>query len=105
MPLLRRRAVFAAKTETTVGTAETITASEGAYNARDFSIQPTVAVTRREGQGGFNYLAGIPEGMMGTCTITNGAHPTSAIMPATSAAIPALVAMVLIQGPQPSRHW
>ena len=52
MPLLRRRAVFAAKTETTVGTAETITASEGAYNARDFSIQPTVAVTRREGQGG-----------------------------------------------------
>jgi hypothetical protein len=71
MPLLRRRAVFAAKTETTVGTAETITASEGAYNARDFSIQPTVAVTRREGQGGFNYLAGIPEGMMGTCTIVH----------------------------------
>ena len=71
MPLLRRRAVFAAKIETTVGTAETITASEGAYNARDFSIQPTVAVTRREGQGGFNYLAGIPEGMMGTCTIVH----------------------------------
>lgn len=71
MPLLRRRAVFAAKVETTVGTAETITASEGAYNARDFSIQPTVAVTRREGQGGFNYLAGIPEGMMGTCTIVH----------------------------------
>ena len=71
MPLLRRRAVFAAKTETTVGTAETITASEGAYNARDFSIQPTVAVTRREGQGGFNYLAGIPEGMMGTCSIVH----------------------------------
>jgi len=71
MPLLRRRAVFAAKTETTVGTAETITGAEGAYNARDFSIQPTVAVTRREGQGGFNYLAGIPEGMMGTCTIVH----------------------------------
>jgi hypothetical protein len=63
--------VFAAKIETTVGTAETITASEGAYNARDFSIQPSVAITRREGQGGFNYLAGIPEGMMGTCTIVH----------------------------------
>lgn len=71
MTLLRRRAVFAAKVETTPGTAETITSSEGAYNARDFSIQPSVAVTRREGQGGFNYLPGIPEGMMGTCTIVH----------------------------------
>ena len=34
-------------------------------------IQPSIAVTRREGQGGFNYLAGIPEGMMGTCTIVH----------------------------------
>lgn len=71
MPLLRRKAVFAAKIEATVGTAETITASEGAFNARDFEIQPTVGMTRREGQGGFNYLAGIPEGIMGTCKITH----------------------------------
>lgn len=71
MPLLRRKSVFAAKVEATVGTAETITSSEGAYNARDVIIQPSVAVTRREGQGGFNYLEGIPEGMMGTCTITH----------------------------------
>ena len=71
MPLLRRRAVFAAKAEAVVGTAEAITVAEGAFNARDFSIQPTVAVTRREGQGGFNYLAGIPEGMMGTCSIVH----------------------------------
>jgi len=71
MSLLRRRAVFAAKVETTVGTAESITGAEGVYNARDFVIQPSVAVTRREGQGGFNYLPGIPEGMMGTCTIVH----------------------------------
>jgi hypothetical protein len=71
MPLLRRRSVFAAKVETTVGTAETITSAEGVYNARDVMIQPSIAVTRREGQGGFNYLAGIPEGMMGTCTIVH----------------------------------
>ena len=71
MPLLRRKSVFAAKVESTPGTAETITSAEGAYNARDVIIQPSVAVTRREGQGGFNYLAGIPEGMMGTCTIVH----------------------------------
>lgn len=71
MPLLRRRAVFAAKTESTAGTAETLSASEGVYNARDFTIQPSVAMTRREGQGGFNYLPSIPEGMQGTCTIVH----------------------------------
>jgi len=71
MPLLRRKSVFAAKTETTVGTAEAITSAEGAYNAYGVMIQPTIAVTRREGQGGFNYKAGIPEGMMGTCTIVH----------------------------------
>jgi hypothetical protein len=71
MPLLRRRAVFAAKIEATVGTAETLSASEGVFNARDFSIQPSVGMTRREGQGGFNYLTSIPEGMQGTCTIVH----------------------------------
>jgi hypothetical protein len=69
MPLLRRRAVFAAKVEGTIGTAETITSSEGAFNAYDFDIQPGIAMTRRDGQGGFNYRPSIPEGMMGTCTI------------------------------------
>lgn len=71
MPLLRRRAVFAAKVETTVGTAESLTGAEGVFNARDFTIQPNVTMTRREGQGGFNYLTSIPEGMTGTCTIVH----------------------------------
>ncbi|MFM7011422.1 MAG: hypothetical protein ACKO0Z_19190 [Betaproteobacteria bacterium] len=71
MPLLRRRAVFAAKIETTVGTAETLSASEGVFNARDFEIQPSISMTRREGQGGFNYLPSIPEGMSGTCKIVH----------------------------------
>jgi hypothetical protein len=71
MVLLRRRSVFAAKQETTVGTAEALTGTEGAFNARDFMIQPSVAMTRREGQGGFNYLASIPEGMQATCTIVH----------------------------------
>lgn len=71
MPLLRRRSVFAAKTEGTIGTAETLTGSEGVYNARDFEIQPTIGMTRREGQGGFNYLPSVPEGMIGTCKIVH----------------------------------
>jgi len=69
VPLLRRKSVFAAKIETTVGTAITLAGADGAFNARDFSIQPNVAMTRREGQGGFNYLLSVPEGMTGTCTV------------------------------------
>lgn len=72
MVMLRRRSVFAAKIETTVGTAESLTGAEGAFNAEEFMIQPSVAITRREGQGGFNYLPGIPEGMQGTCTVRFG---------------------------------
>jgi hypothetical protein len=70
MALLRRKSVFAAKIEGTVGTAETLAGTDGAFNAREFTIQPNIPVTRREGQGGFNYLPGIPEGMQGTCTVT-----------------------------------
>ena len=71
MPLLRRKAVFAAKIETSIGTAESLTGAEGVYNARDFELQPSIAMTRREGQGGFNYLTSIPEGMTGTCKIVH----------------------------------
>lgn len=71
MALLRRRAVFAAKIESTAGTAETLTNAEGVYVARDFSIVPNIGMTRREGQGGFAYLASVPEGMQATCTITH----------------------------------
>ena len=72
MPLLRRRSVFAAKVEGTIGTAEALTGAEGAFNAEDFMIQPNVPITRREGQGGFNYLPGVAEGMQGTCTVRMG---------------------------------
>ncbi len=71
MPLLRRKAVFAAAIEATIGTAESLDGTDGVFNARDFSLQPNIAMTRREGQGGFNYLTSIPEGMTGTCTIVH----------------------------------
>ena len=71
MPLLRRKAVFAAAIEGTIGTAESLDGTDGVFNARDFSLQPNIAMTRREGQGGFNYLTSIPEGMTGICTIVH----------------------------------
>lgn len=51
MPLLLRNRVFAAKTEGTIGTAESLTASEAAYNAYDVVIQPTAEFIKRKGQG------------------------------------------------------
>jgi hypothetical protein len=71
MSLLRRRAVFAAKTESAIGTAESLTNAEGVFNARDFLITPTIPIERREGQGGFNHIKGVPGPMQGTCTITH----------------------------------
>ena len=107
MPLLRRRAVFAAKVEGTIGTAESLTGAEGAFNARDFTIQPNVPITRREGQGGFNYLPGIAEGMQGTCTVTmdmaydGTAVPTwaSVLLPACGWVATAGVFSPLSEGP------
>lgn len=72
MPLLRRKSVFAAKTEGTIGTAESLTAAEGVYNAWNVNIQPNITVDEREGQGGFNYLEGIPGVRSGTATFTTG---------------------------------
>lgn len=71
MSLLRRRSVFAAKTEATVGTAESLSGTDGVFNARDFSIVPSIPMERREGQGGFNYDPSVPGPMMGTCSITH----------------------------------
>lgn len=68
--MLRRRSVFAAKIEGTVGTAESLAAADAAFNAFDVSIQPNITMTRREKQGGFNHLPGTPEGMQGTCTVS-----------------------------------
>jgi hypothetical protein len=71
MVLLRRRSVFAAKLEATVGAAENLTNAEGVFNARDFSIVPSIPFERREGQGGFNHIKSVPGAMQATCTITH----------------------------------
>lgn len=60
MPLLRKRRQIAAKVETTVGTAEALTASEAAFNVFDPDVNPQIDFETREGQGVFSSLPGVP---------------------------------------------
>lgn len=68
MPLLKRKCVLAAKIETTSGTAETVTATDAAFNAYNAIMQPSIAMTQREGQGGFGWLSSVPEGHQGAAS-------------------------------------
>lgn len=68
MPLLKRIRTLAAKVETNPGTAESLTSAEGVFNAYDLMIQPSIAMTDREGSGSFNYLTSISEGQTATVT-------------------------------------
>lgn len=68
MTLLMRKSVFAAAIETTPGTAETLAAGDGVFNAYNVQISPNIEVEEREGQAGFNRLAGVAGTKQGTCT-------------------------------------
>lgn len=60
MVLLMKNTLVAAASETTAGTAETLAAGDAAYNAYDLTWNLGLQVEKREGQGGFGKLAGIP---------------------------------------------
>lgn len=66
--LLKKRQTIAAKVETTIGTPETLNAATGVFNAYDISIQGDITVEQREGQGGFDMLAGVAGTRKGTMT-------------------------------------
>ena len=68
MPLLKRIRTLAAKVEATPGTAEALTNAEGVFNAYDVMLQPSIAMTDREGSGSFNHLTAISEGQTATVT-------------------------------------
>lgn len=70
MALIRRKRVLAAKVEGTVGTAETLTAAEAAFNCFNTQFQYNIEMEEREGQGGFNYIPSVPGGQQGTITFT-----------------------------------
>ncbi|XZE20860.1 hypothetical protein SH449x_000750 [Pirellulaceae bacterium SH449] len=67
-PLLSRKSVFAAKIETTAGTAETITAAEGVFNAQDILLNANPTFTERPGQGGVGRRPSTVEGHTGQMT-------------------------------------
>ena len=81
MSLLKRRSVFAAKIEATIGTAETLAAGDGAFNARNLKFVANIAMTDREGQGGFNYLPGVPSQRGCTVTFTTDAFYNGTTIP------------------------
>lgn len=68
MPLYKRKKTLAAKIEATPGTAESLTAAEGAFNAYDIMLQPSISFEDREGSGGFNYLTAISQARSATVT-------------------------------------
>lgn len=74
MVLLRKKRVFAAKTEAVPGTAETLAGADGVYNAYNVVIQPNIDVESREGQGAFNKLPGVPGAQSGTATFRTDVH-------------------------------
>lgn len=90
MPLLKRKRVFAAKIESTIGTAESLTSADGAFNVYDLMIQPTIAVEDRPAQGSFNQLPGTPGARLGTATFrTDVGYDGSAIPTWASVLLPA----------------
>lgn len=68
MPFLKRKRVLAAKIETTIGTPETLSASDAAMNIYNAMIQCTTDMEQREGQGGFGYFSATPAGRIGVAT-------------------------------------
>lgn len=67
-PLLKRVSTLCAKVESTVGTAESLTASDGAINVYDVEIQADIETEERQAQGSFSRLKGSPGARAATCT-------------------------------------
>ena len=68
MPLLERVSVLAAKIETTIGTAISVTGTDAAFNVYNAKVVPDIEMDDREGQGGFDYLSSVPAGRKGRVT-------------------------------------
>lgn len=66
--MLKRIRVLAAKTEVTVGTAISLSGSDGTVNYYDMDMQPQIEVDEREGEGAFSRRTGTPGGRKGRVT-------------------------------------
>jgi hypothetical protein len=70
MPLLKKVSCLAAKIETTIGTAISLSGSDGVFNVYNASIVPNIQMTDREGQGAFSKLTSVLGQQTGTCTFS-----------------------------------
>lgn len=68
MPFLRKNVVFAASIEATIGTAETIDATDAVFNVRNFELQNETEMEEVQGQGGFGRLPSVPGPYRATAT-------------------------------------
>lgn len=68
MTLVTRKRVLAAKVETTIGTAISISATDAAFNVNDLKMDPVITFDEREGQAGFSHRTGTLGARMGRCT-------------------------------------
>ena len=67
-PLLTRQRVFAAKAEATTGTAESLTATDGAYNVFEPDFTPEITMNDRPGQSALSVLPSVAGTLMGRYT-------------------------------------
>lgn len=70
MPLLQRRRVLAAKIETTVGTAISVSGTDATFNVFDAQIVPDITNETRQSQGTMSQLPAVPGMRSGTCTFS-----------------------------------
>ena len=73
MPLLKKLTTMAAKVESTIGTAESLTASEGVFNIYDPEVSAEIEVEGREANGSFDNLSGVSGSQAGTLTFKTDA--------------------------------
>jgi hypothetical protein len=94
--LLKKKRVLGVKTESTVGTAETLAAADCTINAYNVVVQPDIAVDQREGQGGFGRLASITGPRMGKATFSvDFAYAGAAAVPTWASTLLPACGMVL----------
>ena len=70
MPLLKKLRTLACKLEATVGTAETLSATDGAFNAQNIMIQADIDNLQRESSNTFGYLQSSQGAQGGTCSFS-----------------------------------
>lgn len=71
MPILTELRTIAAKVETTPGTAESLTASDGTFDVYEPTIQATIEMNERNSQGSFGKYSQIAGPRMGVVTFSS----------------------------------